>query len=247
MLNEDTKRKLRLMGIGEFISAIELQEQEIQTQALPFSERFQRLVDSVHQQKHHAKVESLIKQARFRIPAADVHDVFYHPDRPLNRTLINELATCQYVEEHRSIILQGYTSSGKTYLGCALGKEACRKHYKTRYVRVPDLLMEFDEKTLMPGGRERLLKKYAGIRVLILDEWLLQDISKKELEFLFELSERRFDATSTIFCTLYRKDEWVKRLGKEAYAESIVERYSHNVYIVESGEMNMRAKFSPKK
>ncbi len=31
-------------------------------------------------------------------------------------------------------------------------------------------------------------------------------------------------------------------LGKGAYAESIVERYSHNVYIVESGEMNMRAK-----
>lgn len=106
--------------------------------------------------------------------------------------------------------------------------------------------MEFDDKSQIPGGKERLLRKYAAVHVLILDEWLLQDISKKELEFLFEFSERRFDKTSTIFCTLYRQDEWVKWLGKGAFAESLVERYRHNIYVIESGEMNMREKYSSK-
>ena len=244
MLNDETKRKLRLMGIGEYIHAIELQDEDDQMQGMSFSDRFQQLTDSVYQQKYDAKVEMLIKGARFRLPHADVHDVFYHKDRPIDRNLINELATCQYVAVKKSIVLQGYTSSGKTYLACALGKEACRRHYKTRYVRIPDLLMEFDDKAQMLGGKERLLRKYAAFHVLILDEWLLQDVSKKELEFLFELSERRFDATSTIFCTLYRQDEWVKRLGKGAFAESLVERYRHNTYVIESGEMNMREKFA---
>ena len=246
MLKEETKRKLRLMGVGEYIQAIELQDGNTAIYSLPFQERFQLLTDSVYQQKYDTKVQALIKGARFRLPNADVHDVFYHKDRPLDKNLINELATCCYVEANKSIVLQGYTSSGKTYLACALGKEACRKHYKTRYIRVPDLLMEFDDKCQIPGGKERLLRKYATYQVLILDEWLLQDVSKKELEFLFELSERRFDKTSTIFCTLYHQDEWVKRLGKGAFAESLVERYRHNTYIIESGEMNMREKFSSK-
>ena len=35
MLNEETRRKLRLMNIGEFIDAIEEQQQDPQTIALP--------------------------------------------------------------------------------------------------------------------------------------------------------------------------------------------------------------------
>ena len=50
-------------------------------------------------------------------------------------------------------------------------------------------------------------------KVLDLDEWLLNDIGKEEIEFLFEFSERRYDIASTIFCTLYRSEDWIKRLG----------------------------------
>ena len=64
------------------------------------------------------------------------------------------------------------------------------------------------------------------------------------LSFLFELSERRFDKHSTIFCTLYKKEEWVPRLGRGTFAESIYERYAaHDSIIVDTGDMNMRAIF----
>ena len=80
--------------------------------------------------------------------------------------------------------------------------------------------------------------------MLILDEWLTgDDMSKEELSFLFELSERRFDCTSTIFCSLSHKEEWVKRLGGGRFAESIAERYRYNTTVVETGQMNMREVF----
>ena len=56
ILNEETRRKLRLMNIGEFVEAIELQQQDLLTVSLPFDDRFQRLVDSVYQQKYNEKV-----------------------------------------------------------------------------------------------------------------------------------------------------------------------------------------------
>lgn len=244
MLNEETKRKLRLMNIGEYIEAIELQQQDPQMLALPFSDRFQQLTDSVYQQKYNEKVHRLIKAAKLRFPKADIHDIYYHEKRPVNRNTINELGTCRFVEDNRSVVLQGYTSSGKTYLGSAIAKEACRHLFRTRYIRLPDLLMEYADKSYDSGGRERILKKYTAFKVLVLDEWLISDLSKEEIGFLFELSERRFDTTATIFCTLYRKEDWVKRLGGGAYAESIAERYTHNIIRIETGDMNMREIYS---
>lgn len=72
----------------------------------------------------------------------------------------------------------------------------------------------------------------------------MADLKKDDVAFLFELSELRFDKASTIFCTLYKKDEWILRLGKGTFAESIYERYAaHDAIVVDTGEMNMREIF----
>lgn len=212
MINDETKRKLRELNMGEFISGIEFQQTEPTTMSLPFDERLQRLVDYTYQEKYNARIQRLIKSSKFRFPQADIHRIYY-PGRDLNKDLIPELSSCQYIDYHQSIILQGFTGSGKTYLSCALGKQACLNRVKTKYIRIP---------------------------LLIIDEWLVSDISDAELYFLFELIERRSDTTSTIFCTQYRKDDWVKQLGEGIQAEAIVDRYSHTAFWIETGSMNMR-------
>jgi len=100
--------------------------------------------------------------------------------------------------------------------------------------------MEYGDAVVMAGQQKRLLTKYGNIPLLIIDEWLVTDISESELYFLFELMERRSDSTSTIFCTQYRKEDWIKRLGSGVQAEAIVDRYAHTAYWIETGSMNMR-------
>ena len=240
MLNDETRRKLRILNVGEFIEELEIQQQDPQTLALPFDDRFQLLTDGVYQRKYNDKVRRLIKNAKFRLPKADIHDILYIDKRPLNRGIIADLASCRFVDDCRSIVFQGYPSSGKTFLGCAVAKEACRQLHKTKYIRLPDLLGEYADKSLLPGGRNKVLNKYAAFKVLVLDEWLMPELSKADVEFLLELTERRFDSTSTIFCTLYKREDWVKRLRGGTYAESIVERFAHNTTWVETGDVNMR-------
>jgi DNA replication protein DnaC len=160
---------------------------------------------------------------------------------------MQELSTCQFAKIHSNIIFQGFTGSGKTFLACALGRQSCKQGIRTRYVRVPDLLMEYDEATLKSQGITKLLKKYSSYGLLILDEWLLEDISDKELHFLFELMERRHDDASTIFCTQYHKKDWHSRLGGGIHADSIMDRIVHNAVWVETGGMNMREFYSKRK
>jgi len=249
MLNEETRRKLRLMRMDGFIEASEHIRQEPGIENLSFDERFQVLTDRVYQRYFNDKVDGLIRVAKLRFPRADVHDIYYDSGRNIKKSSMLEYATCEYIEENRSIVLQGYTSTGKTYIACALAKEACRHLYKTKYIRLPDLLMEYEEKSIEPYGKDKMLRKYTNYRVLVIDEWLSTDMSKSEVEFLFELSERRFDCTSTIFCTLYDiYEDWNKRLGRGTQAESIVERYKHNSDVIEMGDLNMRELFeNPRK
>ncbi len=249
MFNEETKRKLRLMRLDGFIEADEQLKTEPGLENLSFDERFQVLIDRLYQQYFNEKVNKLIKTAKLRFPRADIHDIYYDNGRNIKKSTLEEFATCEYIEENRSIVLQGYTSTGKTYIACALAKEACRHLYKTKYIRLPDLLMEYNEKSIEPYGKDKMLRKYTNYRVLVIDEWLSTDMSKSDVEFLFELSERRFDCTSTIFCTLYNiNEDWTKRLGRGTQAESIVERFRHNSFVIEMGDKNMREIFeNPRK
>lgn len=239
MLNDETKRKLRELNISEVIDAIEYQDQDPVTVSLPFEERLQRIVDYLYQEKYNSKIQRLIKSAKFRFPQADVHSIYYE-GRTLNRESINELSTAQFIRNRHSIVFQGYTGSGKTFLACAIGKEACRQQVRTRYIRLPDLLMEYGDAKIIPGQEKKIISRYSKIPLLILDEWLMADISADELHFLFELTEHRSDSTSTIFCTQYSKKDWVKKLGEGVYAEAIVDRYAYNTVWIETGRTNMR-------
>jgi len=239
MMHDETKRKLRELNLPELIDAIESQHSDVSYTSLTFDERMQRLVDYLYQEKYNVKVKRFIRMSKFRLPTADVNDIFYS-ERGLDKTTIQELSTCQYIGSSSSVILHGFTGSGKTYLACALGKQACKQRIRTFYVRLPQLLMAFDEATLTPKGVEKLLKKYAAFGLLILDEWLMGDISEAEQHFIFELVERRHDGTSTIFCTQYRREDWHVRLGGGVHADAIMDRIIHNAVWVGTGNMNMR-------
>ncbi len=197
------------------------------------------LVDYVFQEKYNGKVKRLLKQARFRIPNAEILDIYY-PDRGLNRDLLLELSTCQFVHNYSNIILQGFTGSGKSYLACSIGRQACKQSIRTRYIRIPDLLMERDETAAEKRGIGKLLTKYSNYKLLLLDEWLLNDYSDEKLHFLFELIERRYDAASTIFCTQYKLEDWHGRLGGGVLADSIMDRIIHKSFQLYSGDINMR-------
>lgn len=239
MTNDETRRKLRELNLSEFISILDMQDKDISYTSLTFDERIQRIVDYVYQEKHNSKVQRLIKLSKFRLNKAEINDIYYI-ERGIDRQTIQELATCQFMELHANIIFQGFTGSGKTYLACAIGKQSCKQGNRTRYIRIPDLLMERDEATLKKQGIIKLLAKYCGYSLLILDEWLLEDLSEEEQHFLFELMERRYDDTSTIFCTQYHKENWHERLGGGVHADAIMDRIVHNAVWVETGSMNMR-------
>ena len=72
-----------------------------------------------------------------------IRDSSYSADRKLDRQLLLELATGNYIQKAQNVNIFGPTGAGKSYLGQALGNAACRQGISTRYIQLTELLDQF--------------------------------------------------------------------------------------------------------
>ena len=207
------------------------QKDDPKMKEVSFEDRFGMLVDIEYSSRKSNSLKRLIRNAGFDQPEAYIGDIDYVSGRKLNRDLIQRLATCEYIAEHRNIFITGATGSGKTYMACAFGMEACKQRYKTQYVRLPDLLMEL-EMARDNGSYVKVQKKYANPILLIIDEWLLLKPNDSEQHDILELLHRRRKRSSTIFCSQYEDSGWYDQLGgdESPMAEAILDRIKYDAY-----------------
>ena len=102
-------------------------------------------------------VERRIKQARF--PTVKSLDSFdFTAIVSLNKTLVLELARCEYIERRENVIALGNSGTGKTHVALGLGLAACQKGlsvgFTTAAALVHELMEARDEKRLLRFQRQ---------------------------------------------------------------------------------------------
>ena len=231
MTNQSTIDKLIEMRLTSMSDAFIVQKDDPKMKDVSFEDRFGMLVDIEYSNRKNNGIKRLITNAGFDQTDAAVIDINYTSGRKLNRELINRLATCEYITEHRNLFITGATGSGKTYMACAFGLEACKQHFKTKYVRLPDLLLEL-EVARNEGTYKKVQARYANPVLLIIDEWLLLKPTETEQHDILELLHKRRKKSSTIFCSQYDPSGWYDQLGGDdsPLAEAILDRIKHDAY-----------------
>ncbi|MGP4073744.1 IS21-like element helper ATPase IstB [Piscibacillus sp. B03] len=243
MTNENTLTKLNEMRMNAMAESYNEQLINPSYQELSFEERFNILVDKEWSRRKNNKLDRLIKGAGFRYSHACIEDIEYHPDRKLDKAQILRLASCEYINERKNIIIKGASGNGKSYIACAFGMAACRNFYKVKYVRLPDLL---DELTVARGEGifQKVMKAYKKVNLLIIDEWLLSSLREHEARDLLEIVESRYQSASTIYCSQFDSQGWYERIGEATLADAILDRIIHDSYtIMIEGDKSMRERY----
>jgi len=140
-------------------------------------------------------MERRIRSARFPITKSlDSFDFIVIPT--LNKSLVLELARCDYISRKENVLALGNSGTGKTHVALGLGLVACQKGHGVHFVTAASLVHELieakDEKRLL-----RCQKQLAKYELLIVDELGFVPLSKSGAELLFELLSQRYERSST--------------------------------------------------
>lgn len=212
---------------------------------LSFEERLSLLVDAEWNRRRNNKLKRLIKKADFATPGASIEDIEYYEDRKLNKAELSMYASCDFIDAHHHIILEGAAGNGKTYIACALGIAACRKFKKVRYIRMPELLDELNVARNL-GTFKKAVRTYKNVDLLILDEWLIRKLTQQEAYDILEIIEARCESGSIIFCSQYEPKGWYERINSDPdndspVSDAIMDRIIHNSYeVMIPGRISMR-------
>lgn len=161
MMNEQALSKLHEMKLTGMAESYQTQSMSKDYHDMSFEDRLNLMVDLEYSRRRTNKLNRLIKAATFKNSQAAIQDIEYHEDRKLPKDLILKLANGEYLESHHNIILMGASGNGKTYLANAFGIEACRQFYRTKYIRLPELIDELTlAKNIGDGSFRKIISKY---------------------------------------------------------------------------------------
>jgi len=149
----------------------------------------------------------------------------------LDIRLIKELSACEYVKQSRNIIFIGKSGTGKTHLATALGMEACSQGVRTRFVTgcglANELIEARDEKIL-----GRVINRYAGYGLLIIDELGYVPFSKEGAELLFQVLAERHERKSVIITSNMGFGDWTQIFGDPNLTAALLDRITHKAHII---------------
>jgi DNA replication protein DnaC len=169
-----------------------------------------------------------LRRAAFRISAC-VEDIDYGLQRGLSKQTVLELASSRWVKAKKNIILTGPAGAGKSHLACALGNKACRDGFTVLYRRMTRLLDELAQ-ARADGSMPVLLRRYAKVNVLIIDDFGPTTLSTNERRDLLEVLDDRYDISSTVVTSQLEPTLWHAVIGDATTADSICDRLVHNAH-----------------
>lgn len=244
MLKNQTVEKLRDMKLKTMAQV--LCEPSPSCLELSFEERFGLMVEKEWMAKKNSKIKRLLKNANLSLNAC-IEDIEYSSNRTIDKQSIQELANCTFIEKSLNIITTGKTGSGKTYLVCAFGNNACRKGYTVKYYRIPELLLEIQD-AKSRNQYSKFMKGLLNTRLLILDDTGLKSYTLEESRDILEIAESRYNKGSTILAGQISHSQWYEPFPDPTIADAIMDRFIHNSYIIElDSKLSMREVMAAKK
>jgi DNA replication protein DnaC len=221
-------KSLHLSAMADVYEAsLRLGPSESQT----IGELLAQMAEAESNARQQRRTERLLKKASLRI-SASIDEIEFSPERKLDRGVIQQLSTLEWITRGSTILITGPTGSGKSFLACAFGQEACLQGITTRYIRATKLFPLL-HMARGDGSYFDQIQRLAKTSLLIIDDFGLMGLEADDRLALLEILDDRYRKAGTIIAAQAPVSTWHTLIGEPTIADAVMDRLAHTPYIFE--------------
>jgi DNA replication protein DnaC len=240
----ELQANLKMLKLSTMARDLESFVRQARESGIGYDQFLLNLIAAELQARSESRLNRRIRESKFPLlKPIETFDLTATPE--LDIRLFRELAEGGFIKTHRNVILLGRSGAGKTHMAIALGIEACRNNFRTRFVTCYGLINELiearQERTL-----QRLLQRYARYDLLVLDELGYVPFSKEGSELLFQVLAERHEKGSVMITTNLGFADWSQVFGDPVMTAALLDRLTHKAHIINCNWDSYRLKQSLK-
>lgn len=220
--------KLRQLKLSGMLQTLDLRAaQAVERQLSPVEFLALLLDDELERRSQQHLVHSLTLSGCDSLKTLTTFDFLAAPG--VNRTLIQELATCAFIPRHENILVCGPTGVGKSHLANAIAVEALKREYRVLSKPTHRLLNDLHA-ARATGAYTRLLGRILRSDLLVLDDFGLQTLSPQAVQDLYEIITERYECGSVIITSNRAFEEWGEVFANDLLASAALDRLTHHTH-----------------
>jgi len=234
------KKKLRDFKLAGIYNSVDERLSYAKSNNIGYSEFLELLIEDETNNRRDNSYKKRYWKAK--IPYYKTLEDFNFSYQPsINKRIINDCATCQFVPEKRNVIFIGAPGTGKTHLSIAIGIKALLKGYKVLFTTASEMLQSLHFSKADNTYYKRL-NYYLSIDLLIIDELSFKKLPSHSVGDFFEVISKIYEHSSLIITSNKNFQTWDDMFCDSALTSAIVDRIVHHSTIIIINGPSYRAK-----
>jgi DNA replication protein DnaC len=234
------KTRLKSFKLSGIYNSLEERLSYAQKQSLGYSEFLELLLDDEYNNRRDNSYKK--RHAKAKLPMYKTVEDFDFSFQPsINKKVINDCLTCQFINEKKNIIFIGKPGTGKSHLSIAFGLQALQKGYKVLFSSVSDMLNTLHA-SKADNSYYQKINYYLSPDLLILDELGFKKLPEYNVSDFFEIISRKYEQGSLIITTNKEFEQWEDIFADTVLASAILDRVVHYSTIIKINGPSYRAK-----